>query len=100
MVKSTTKPVGVVIHRDRLDAANPRHVSFLAFLPEQHFANFLELIKLCRGVSSMRYWIRFDFIGFIQHGVAKAPEVIGYDEWLGGRPCLSEGIAFEVSADN
>jgi hypothetical protein len=97
VVKSTAKPIGIVSHWEQYpDAAYPRHIGFSAFLPDQNFENFWKLMKLCLSVPSMRYWLTFDFIGFTPHGIETDPDIIGYDEWLAGRPCVSEGIAFGV----
>ena len=93
-VKVTSKPIGVIKHNEALDRANPRHLSFCAFLPNQYFANVWQMLKLCSGDSDIRYWLRFDFIGFIPQRVTEHPDAISYDDWLAGRPCLSEGFAF------
>ena len=95
VVKTASKPVGIINHYYAEDAANPRHLSFCAFLPDQYFANVWQLLKVRSADPDMRYWLRFDFIGFIPHKVEnQPPHLIGYDEWLAGRPCLSEGFAF------
>jgi hypothetical protein len=97
VVKTTIKPIGIVAHHHRLDAANPRQIGFSAFLPDQYFENVWELLKLFCGAASMRYWMSFDFVGFIPHRVAENPEVLSYDDWLAGRPCLSEDFAFGLA---
>jgi hypothetical protein len=98
MVKITTKPIAIVAHHDRLDAANPTQIGFSAFLPDQYFENVWELLKLFSATTAtMRYWMSSDFIGFIPHRVAEHPEVLSYDDWLAGRPCLSEGFTFGLT---
>jgi hypothetical protein len=97
VVRTTTRPVGVIAHHYRLDAANPRHIGFSAFLPDEYFENVWELLKLFSAGTTMRYWMSFDFIGFIPHRVAEHPEVLSYDDWLAGRPCLSEDFAFGLA---
>jgi hypothetical protein len=100
VVKTASKPVGIVNYYDREDGANPKHLFFCAFLPDQYFANIWQLLKLCSSGSDMRYWLRFDFIGFIPHKVEnQPPDVISYDEWLAGRPCLSDSFAMRLEPD-
>jgi hypothetical protein len=89
VVKVTSKPIGIITHHDA-----PRHLSFCAFLPNQYFANVWQLLKLRSDGPDMRYWITFDFTGFIPRRVPEHPEVISYDDWIAGRPCLSEDFAF------
>lgn len=94
VVKATSKPIGIIKRNDASDRANPRHLSFCAFLTDQYFANVWQLLKLRSGGSDMRYWLGFDFIGFLPQRVTEHPETISYDDWVAGRPCLSEGFAF------
>ena len=82
----------------RAVGADPRHLSFFAFLPDQYFADVWQLLKLCSARSELTYSLTFGFIGFIPHKVKDQPsDVISYDEWVGGRPCLSESFAFRVT---
>jgi hypothetical protein len=96
-VKNTKTPFGIVSHNQRIDIANPRRVGFCVFLPDNYFTSFLDLFNLAPDTSSMRYWFNFVHIGFIPHQMPGQPEdFISYDEWLAGRPCLSENVKFGI----
>jgi len=97
MVRTTTKPIGIIAYHYRLDVSNPRQIGFSVFLPDQYFENVWELLKVLSVATAMRYWMSFDFVGFIPHRVAENPEVLSYDDWLAGRPCLSEDFAFGLA---
>jgi len=92
-VKTTSKPIGII----KYEPERPRHLGFSAFVPDQYFANIWELLTRCSAKSDMRYWLGFDFIGFMPKRVAEHADVISYDDWLAGRPCLSEGFAFGLA---
>ena len=94
-VKATTKPIGIVTHHERIDSNDPRQIGFCAFLPDDCFNDVWRLLKLF--LLPVKYWLSFQFIGFIPHPAPDDPEVISYDEWLAGRPCLIEGFGFTVA---
>src|SRR5262249_29541414 len=73
-VKETIKPIGIIQYFDKLDHANPAHVSFSIFLPDGYFANVWELAKLITHHPNMRYLLRLDFDGFMPRKIPEHPD--------------------------
>jgi hypothetical protein len=95
-LQSTTTPIGVIRHHHRIDSNNPRHIGFCAFLPDPYFDNFWKMLQPFLGSVTMRHWFNFGFVGFIPHRVSSNPEVISYDDWLAGRPCITDDLALGI----
>jgi hypothetical protein len=94
-VKVTTKPISIITFYEKIDYANPSCVIFSIFLPDAYFANIWKLAKLITANSDMSYQIRFGFNGFMPRKIPERDDVLSYEEWLAGRPCISkEDFAF------
>jgi hypothetical protein len=81
VVKLTSKPI-VIIKYER------SHISFCVFLPDHRFSDTLQMSKLILADDAMQYGLGFDFVGFLPRKNAEFPEMIGYDDWLAGHPCI------------
>jgi hypothetical protein len=85
LVKVTSKPIVVINYYDRSG------VYFSVFLPDRRFFEVVEMLKFVISDSNIEYRFKFD-VAFIPRGVADHPEVIGYDDWLAGRPCILDHV--------
>jgi hypothetical protein len=85
LVKVTSKPIVVIKYYDSSG------VYFSVFLPDRRFSEVFEMLKLVIADSNLEYRFKCDF-SFIPRGVADHPEVIGYDDWLAGRPCILDRL--------
>ena len=86
-VRITTIPVGAAKYFESPFGM----IAFWIFLPDPLFEDVLDLAKLSAVTARfIGYRIGFDLRGgFIPHRVEGQPDdIISYDEWLAGRPCL------------
>jgi hypothetical protein len=72
-------------------------VGFSVFLPDTYFANVWKLARLIISHPDLSYLLNFSFDGFMPRKLPERPDLISYEEWLAGRPCLStEHFAFTL----
>jgi hypothetical protein len=107
MVARIEKPLTIISFYGPTSSECNASIGFSTFLSESDFADAWRLAQLVANGAPMRYWMNYDFAGFIPVRAtseqlmpheASDPLLmpVCYSDWLSGRPYFSRGFSLRL----
>ena len=105
VVKTTTKPISFISYYAGSDNGDAS-IGFTTFLPDADFSDAWELMKLIVLGAPLRYWLSYDFLGFLPRRLSEdelrsyslnpSNPPLSYSDWLAGSPYCSETFSLRI----